>query len=163
MSNKTEEDKSTNLETYISCILSEISGNNENVSFNPDDPYSTEKPSKVKLSYYFERIKKYTKIENSTLIIILIYVDRMCTLSGIILNPHNIHRIILGCLLIAIKYNEDVYYTNMHYANVGGISLEELNCLEYYTIQLLNFDLYISDEIYQKYVKYVQNYQISKR
>ena len=159
MSNKEE---NLSLVTNISCIFTEISGNNEDISFNPDDPFSTEKPSKVQLSYYFERIKKYTNIENSTLIIILIYVDRICTLSGIILNPHNIHRIILGCLLIAIKYNEDIYFTNKHYAKVGGISLEELNCLEYYTIQLLQFDLYISEEIYQKYVKYVQNYQISK-
>ena len=35
-------------------------------------------------------------------------------------------------MLLAIKYNEDDYYSNKYYARVGGISLCELNELEYY-------------------------------
>ena len=86
----------------------------------------------------------------------------MCTTSGIILNPHNIHRIILGCLILAIKYNEDIYYTNKHYAEVGGLTLKEINELEFFSFQLLDFNLYISDDIYLKYLKYVTNYSSSK-
>ena len=82
----------------------------------------------------------------------------MCTTSGIILNPHNIHRIILGCLLLAIKYNEDLYFTNEQYAKVGGVSVQELNDLELYSIQLLNFNLFISEDIYEKYIQYITNY-----
>ena len=145
----------------ISTILTEISGQNSNIEYNPDDPFSTKSPSNVTLQYFFGRIKKYTKIEKSTLISILIYADRMCTTSGIILNPHNIHRIILGCLLLAIKYNEDVYFTNEHYAKVGGVSLEELNQLEYFTFLLLDFNLFISDDLYQKYLKYITNFTSS--
>ena len=146
------------LELKVSEILTEISNQNSNVEFNPDDPFSTKSPSKVTLQYFFGRIKKYTKIEKSTLIIILIYADRMCTTSGIILNPHNIHRIILGCLLLAIKYNEDLYFTNEQYAKVGGVSIQELNELELYSIQLLNFNLFISEDIYEKYIQYITNY-----
>jgi len=146
------------LELKVSEILTEISSQNSNVEYNPDDPFSTKSPSKVTLQYFFGRIKKYTKIEKSTLIIILIYADRMCTTSGIILNPHNIHRIILGCLLLAIKYNEDLYFTNEQYAKVGGVSVQELNDLELYSIQLLNFNLFISEDIYEKYVQYITNY-----
>jgi hypothetical protein len=146
------------LELKVSEILTQISNQNSNVEFNPDDPFSTKSPSKVTLQYFFGRIKKYTKIEKSTLIIILIYADRMCTTSGIILNPHNIHRIILGCLLLAIKYNEDLYYTNEQYAKVGGVSVQELNDLELYSIQLLNFNLFISEDIYEKYIQYITNY-----
>ena len=158
LENKKKEEKLNELELNISKILTEISGQNSNIEYNPDDPFSTKSASNVKLKYFFGRIKKYTKIEKSTLIMILIYADRMCTTSGIILNPHNIHRIILGCLLLAIKYNEDVYFTNEHYAKVGGISLEELNYLEYFSFQLLDFNLYISEDIYQKYLKYISNY-----
>ena len=114
------------------------------------------------MTYFFGRIKKYTKIEKSTLIIILIYADRICTTSGIILNPYNIHRIILGCLLLAIKYNEDIYFTNEQYAKVGGITLEELNYLEYFSFQLLDFNLYISEELFQKYLNYITNYSSTK-
>jgi hypothetical protein len=161
--NSKKEDKLNKLELKISEILAEISSQNSNVEYNPDDPFSTVSPPKVTIQYFFKRIQKYSKIEKSTLIIILIYADRMCTTSGIILNPHNIHRIILGCLLLAIKYNEDVYFTNEHYAKVGGIPIQELNQLEYFSIQLLNFNLYISEDIYQKYLKYITNYSSEKR
>ena len=157
-----KEEKLNKFEIKISEILTEISSQNSNVEYNPDDPFSRESPSNVTLQYFFSRIKKYSQIEKSTLIIILIYADRMCTTSGIILNPHNIHRIILGCLLLAIKYNEDVYFTNEHYAKVGGVSIQELNSLEYFSIQLLNFNLYISEDIYQKYLNYITNYSNDK-
>ena len=157
-----KEEKLNKLETKIADILTEISNQNSNVEYNPDDPFSTKSPPKVSLQYFFGRIKKYSKIEKSTLIIILIYADRMCTTSGIILNPFNIHRIILGCLLLAIKYNEDIYFTNEQYAKIGGVSLQELNCLEDFSIQLLNYNLYISEDIYQKYLKYISNYSSEK-
>ena len=157
-----KEEKLNKFELKISEILTEISSQNSNIEFNPDDPFSRKSPSDVTLQYFFARIKKYSQIEKSTLIIILIYADRMCTTSGIILNPHNIHRIILGCLLLAIKYNEDVYFTNEHYAKVGGVSIKELNTLEYYSFQLLDFNLFISEDIYQKYLNYITNYSNDK-
>ena len=160
--NKKKEEKLSNLELNISIILTEISGQNSNIEFNPKDPFSIMSPPNIKMQYFLGRIKKYTKIEKSTLIMILIYADRMCTTSGIILNPYNIHRIILGCLLLAIKYNEDVFFTNEHYAKVGGISLEELNNLEHFSFQLLDYNLYVSEDIYEKYFKYISNYTSTK-
>ena len=154
---KKKDEKLKILELKISEILTEISSQNSNVEYNPDDPFSSKSPSKVTLQYFFGRIIKYSRIEKSTLIIILIYADRMCTTSGIILNPHNIHRIILGCLLLAIKYNEDIYFTNEQYAKVGGIPVQELNELEYFSIQLLDFNLFISEDIYKKYLNYISN------
>ena len=161
-SNKKKEEKLSKLEKNISAILTEISGQNSNIEYNSEDPFSTKYVSDVTLEYFFGRIKKYTKIEKSTLIIILIYADRICTTSGIILNPHNIHRIILGCLLLAVKYNEDLYFSNEQYAKIGGVSLKELNELEYFSFQLLDFNLYISDDIFQKYYNYISNYSSAK-
>ena len=150
--------KLNKLELTISEILSEISSQNSEIEFNPDDPFSRENPSKVTLQYFFGRIKRYSQLENSTLIIILIYVDRMCITAGIILNPHNIHRLILGCLILAIKYNEDFYYNNEYYAKVGGVTLDELNILEYKSFQLIEFNLFISDDIFDKYLSYITHY-----
>ena len=155
---KHKDEKLNKLELKITEILTEISSHNSNVEYNPDDPFSKESPSNVTLQYFLGRFKKYSKIEKSTLILILIYSDRICNSSGIILNPHNIHRIILCCLILALKYNEDEFFTNEQYAKIGGVSLQELNKLEYFSMQLLNFDLFISDDIYQKYVKYISNY-----
>ena len=41
-------------------------------------------------------------------------------------------------MVLAIKYNEDDYYSNKYYAKVGGINLEEINTLEYNLLILLN-------------------------
>ena len=114
------------------------------------------------LKTYFERINRYSNIQQSTLIIILIYVDRMCITSGIILNPHNIHRIILGCMILAIKYNEDEYYNNEYYAKVGGVSLDEMNDLEDASFNLIDHNLFISEDIYKKYLEYITNYTDEK-
>ena len=169
MKKKGEEDqkipnlKSNKLEFIISEILTEISSQNSEVEFNPDDPFSRQNPSKVTLQYFFGRIRRYSQIEKSTLIIILIYIDRVCITSGIILNPHNIHRIILGCLILAIKYNEDVYYNNEYYAKIGGIPLDEFNNLEYKSFELIEQNLFISDDIFEKYLAYIIHYDDEKR
>ena len=68
------------------------------------------------------------------------------------------HRIILCCIIIAIKYNEDSYYANDYYAKVGGVSTEELRRLEYYFIQAIDFDLYVDNELLEKYKELLVSY-----
>ena len=65
----------------------------------------------------------------------------------------------MGTILIAIKFNEDDYYSNDYYAKVGGISLQEINTLEYECIKLLNHKLWIDDDFYNKYETYLNHYQ----
>ena len=65
--------------------------------------------------------------------------------------------------MLAIKYNEDINFTNEHYAKVGGISIEELNNLQYFSFELLSFDLFISEDIYKKYLNYVSNYCVEQK
>ena len=92
--------------------------------------YLEESNNVIDINKYFKRIMKYSKLEPSTLIISLIYIDKLCENTNFVLNSHNIHRIILASLMLAIKYNEDDYYSNEYYAKVGGIALKELNRLE---------------------------------
>ena len=40
---------------------------------------------------------------------------------------------------------------NAFFAKVGGIDLENLNQIENKTYEILNYDLYIDDNLYQKY------------
>ena len=142
----------------ISHLLSEIVKVNSQIEYDAHDPFSSKVVTTIPIQYYIERIKKYTNIENSTLIITLIYADRVCGMNSMVLHPHNIHRVILASCLLAIKYNEDEFYANDYYAQVGGITTEELNLLEYNCIQLLNFNLFVDKKIFQKYVNYLSNY-----
>jgi hypothetical protein len=60
--------------------------------------------------------------------------------------------------LLAIKYNEDDYYSNKYYAKVGGINLDELNSLEYNFLILLDFDVFIDEETYEKYKEQLNDF-----
>jgi len=110
---------------------------------------------------YLERIKTYSKAEKSTLIISLIYIDRICNKAKITLTYYNIHRILFSAVLLGIKYNEDCYYDNKYYSKIAGVKLKELKILEYNFIKLLNCELYVNRELYDKYQIYLDNFNFN--
>jgi hypothetical protein len=59
--------------------------------------------------------------------------------------------------LVAIKYNEDDFYSNTYYSKIGGITLQEMNSLEVEFVKLMDFRLFVNDKVYQMYRKYIMN------
>ena len=60
-------------------------------------------------------------------------------------------------MLVAIKYNEDDYFSNSFYAKVGGVTKKEIDTLEYEFLSLIDFNLYVSEELFIKYYEYIKN------
>ena len=120
-------------------------------------PFISKKIPSVSIKSYLDRLAKYSKIENNTLLLILIYIDKVCDINKIRLNYFNIHKMILASMLIAIKYNEDDYYSNSFYAKVGGVTKSEIDVLEYEFLVLIDFNLYVSDDLFLKYYDYIKN------
>ena len=121
--------------------------------------FTSNKTPQISIKKYLTRIMKYSKPETSTVIICLIYIDKICENSTLQLSIYNIHRIILSCMILALKYNEDDYYSNKYYAKVGGISLKELNELEYNIMVLLQFNFFIDDITYEKYQAQLNDFE----
>ena len=71
-----------------------------------------------------------------------------------------IFRVLFSSIMLAIKYNEDDYYSNAYYAKVGGISLPETNILEYEFLKLTKYSLFITRELYDKYHNYLRHYHV---
>ena len=115
---------------------------------------SYNKPS-LSILEYLERIQKYTEAEDNTIIIGLMYIDRICEHSSIILTPYNIHRIVFVSILLAIKYNEDTCFDFGFYAKVAGIPIKELKYLEREFIVLIRFHFYIGQGDFEKYKIYI--------
>lgn len=113
----------------------------------------------ISLEDYINRIFKNIKMNISSLIISIIYIDRFCELNGYILSLKNIHRIFLTACLLSIKFNEDVNLNTKYYANVAGITVQDLNNLEFFLIVNLEFSLFVESDIYQKYFEYFCKYQ----
>ena len=117
----------------------------------------------ISIEDYLIRIQTYSNIEKSTLIISLILIDRLCQLSNLTLTYHNIHRIIFSAILVSIKYNEDTYYDNKYYAQIAGVTVKELKILEYSFLSMVHFKLFIQEELYDKYIHYLDNIDFDKK
>ena len=53
--------------------------------------FSKKIPS-ISVQSYFDRIMKYSKMEISTLIVVLIYIDKLCETYNFLLTENTIHR-----------------------------------------------------------------------
>jgi hypothetical protein len=105
----------------------------------------------INIKDYFLRLSKNSKINHSTIIVQLIYIDRICKMNNVILTYYNIHKLILAAFVLAIKYNEDTYYSNIDYSKIGGVSVIELNNLEFQYLILIDFKLFVQTELFYKY------------
>ena len=72
----------------------------------------------ISVKDYLERIQTYSNVERSTLIISLIYIDRLCNKAKVTLTHYNIHRILFSAILLSIKFNEDSFYDNKYYSQI---------------------------------------------
>lgn len=116
--------------------------------------FSVGKAPKVDLDNYFSRLIKYCKLQRGTFIAMMIYLDKAA--EKIDFTKLNIHRLILGALVCAIKYTCDICGTNIYYSKVGGVSAYELCVIENCFLELLDYNLYISNEEYEKYFNFLR-------
>lgn len=154
----TENDKETSLIYSIPMTLLQVISQNYSIPLiktqlksQKKNKFTSKTLPKISLSDYLNRIWKYSKIDESTLILSLIYIDRLCAKTKLALTDFNVHRLILTSFLIAVKYNEDKFFSNVFYAKLGGMNVNELNNLEEKFIVCICFDLFVDSEEYQQY------------
>ena len=65
----------------------------------------------------------------------------------------------LSAIVVSTKMNEDKHCNNGHFAKIGGVSVEEMNNLEYTLCSYLDYNLYILPDNYDKYEKFFRSCQ----
>lgn len=91
---------------------------------------------------------------NSCFIFALILLDRLQTVNPIfVLNPKNVHKLLMTAILISVKCCDDEYYKQSYYAKVAGLKLKELNALEVSFLENLNFSTFVSPEEFNTYAE----------
>ena len=145
----------------ISDLLSDICDDNtKNLKIEKNlyiKPFLMRNIPPISIKDYLERLCKHSKINTSTIILILIYIDRICNIQKFKLTYYNVHKLILASLIIAIKYNEDEYYSNKFYSKLGGVSISEIVFLEYNFISLIHYNLFVNNELFKKYNDYISS------
>lgn len=101
----------------------------------------------IQLVDYLYRIVTMSRWMQRDVIVALIYADKLINLeviSGI--SFHNVHRLMAVSLMMSMKFFEDQPYSNKNWTKIVGIPLKELNSLELYFLQALNYDLNVTLE-----------------
>ncbi|CAO3632017.1 unnamed protein product [Cunninghamella echinulata] len=142
------------LSHMIADMLGRLISHNDLIPLTPSNltRFHSRIPPNISLVDYLRRIIKFTSIEKSCLLIILIYIDRVCerhpqfTISSL-----TVHRFLITAVTVSSKALSDSYCTNSHYARIGGISTQELNALELEFLSLIDWHLASTGVILQRY------------
>ena len=108
----------------------------------------------ISLEYFINHLFKYTNMSISSLILAIIYIDQFCEKFRYALSMHNIFRILLIFVYISIKLNEDINIKPDFYSKVAGVSVKDLNMLEFQICVAMNFEFFIKSDYYQQYFAY---------
>ena len=126
----------------------------EKIKSNKDFHFTVLMQPGLSLLNYLRRILHFLKLDFSTLIIAMIYIDRICK-EKVFLNEFNIHRIMIIAIYIAYSYNQDKTYDNNYLSLVSGMSKNEILTLEEDFLELIEFKLFVNDEVYHQYKEYI--------
>ena len=107
---------------------------------------------------YLARIKTYSRCSDSCFIVALIYIDRAIEIKNLVLSHLNVHRILITSILIAVKFLDDSYMNNAFYAQLGGITTNEMNMLELDFLLFLGFSLQVSSDLFSAYHNELKGY-----
>jgi len=110
------------------------------------------KPTEEEVYLYAKYILISAKMEKEAPIMALIYIERLLSKTGTLLNHWNWWRLVLITLIEAGKVWDDDTLENKHYPRVmPDVSLKEINELEKTLLELVSFDLFIKGSEYAKY------------
>ena len=163
--NPVPEDKKKRIIKSISKNLKEIikeNIQNNQIQYVEKDIFFFDHKPNISIDDYINRIYKYTKMNISSLIMSIIYIDRLCEINNYVLCIKNIHKILLTACLVSFKYNEDININTKYYAEIAGIPTYDLNYLEFYFCVKLKFSFFVEYDIYQKYFEYFLKYNNEK-
>ena len=101
---------------------------------------------------YLLRIVKYANIDKVCLLMILVYIDRICSRNPTFtISSLTVHRFVLIAITCASKSLCDAYLSNSSYAKVGGVTTKEFNILEVEFLFQIDFKCQCSFELLQNY------------
>ncbi|KAI8908183.1 cyclin-domain-containing protein [Powellomyces hirtus] len=138
----------------IADMLTRLTIHNDHIPLNSTTltRFHSRAPPHISLVEYLQRIVRYAQIERICLLVLLIYIDRICDRTPTFtVCSLTVHRFVITGFTCASKTLCDSYLTNTMYAKVGGISTKELNILELEFLFLIDWHLAADVEILQTY------------
>lgn len=107
----------------------------------------------VSILEYLTRIQRYFQCSDACLVLGLLYMDRLSKISpDLAVSRLNVHRMLATSVVLAVKYLDDIYYSNTYYARVAGLALQDLNRLEAGFLKLVGWRMHVAPDEFEQYV-----------
>jgi len=141
----------------ISYILGKlVSKNEESKGNNCTSAFDVKTPPDITISHYLKRIVKYTPCTKECYFVALVFLDRIIENNRFVVNSLNVHRILITSIMIAAKLLDDDHFGNLYFSKVGGLEVKELNALEVKFLELLHYNLSVSDDVVLSYRNFIE-------
>ncbi|CAD8094828.1 unnamed protein product [Paramecium sonneborni] len=115
-------------------------------------PKSNQKLNKTLKNLY------HMNLDDEMLILAFYFVDQITKKLRIFLNLENSTGLLIGAIIIADKILNDQPRNIEKYKLASGLKKEELIQLEIFFLEILDYNLYVTEENFETYKKRVQNY-----
>lgn len=93
-------------------------------------------------------------------VLALIYIAKL-NQRNLPVNCDTLQRLACAAIVVAVKFYDDLYYSNEHYASELGFPLETLNALEESLLLLLDFDLKVSTADFEHAMTQFDEFRVS--
>lgn len=102
-------------------------------------------------------IYSYLNLEFSSIVLSLISINRLLERSKDQLSINNFYKLFITSCLLNSKLNEDSSYDYEFYALAGKIDKNELIFLEQEFLKIIDYKLFVNDEVYRRYFEFIKN------
>jgi hypothetical protein len=122
-------------------------------SSRPHSIFDDRRKKETKISAYIRYLFKYSRYSEETFILALILLDKaLANEASLSLDKLNTHRLFATALMLSYKYLEDSRFNTQHFSKVSHIPITEVISLEKQLLKLLNFELFVDEGSFQRYL-----------
>jgi hypothetical protein len=122
----------------------------------PDEAFVSQVKINLDLREYVRRLTAAAKLPAECLPIAAFYVEKMTSRGDLHIVQSNIHGICLCSMMMASKMYEDIPYANSYWSALSGTyPIKQLNRMEITLLDLLDFQLNVTDLTFRNYAKMV--------
>lgn len=93
------------------------------------DHFCAEEEPSVSIAKYTERLVTYVCCTPEAFIYAMAYMRRLLY-KGCPIHSRSVHRLLLCAVVVAAKTRDDHYWSMQYYAQVGGVTVRDLNGME---------------------------------
>ena len=112
---------------------------------------------KISIYNYIYYIYSYLDLEVSSIILSLISIKRLLERTKDKLTKNNFYKLFITSCFLNSKQNEESLCSDECFASAGRITKGELFFLEKEYFSMIEYKLFVNDEVYNRYYEFIKN------